>query len=72
MFIGVLLHMGIGVNADRIEAAHWLLRSAEQGNEIAISYLQAKAGMMDLPEHEFEEARRRARQPLPWPPSTAT
>jgi len=58
---------GIGIPADRIEAAHWLLRSADQGNELADAYLKAKVGMRDLPPNELEEAKRRAGQPLPPP-----
>jgi TPR repeat protein len=70
--LGVLYHTGAGVPPDSVEAAHWVLRSAEQGNEMAADYLQARAGLADLPKHEIAEAHQRARQPLPWTKPTAT
>jgi uncharacterized protein len=64
--LGLAFHTGTGVAPDRIEAAHWVLCSAKQGNEMADDYLQAHAGLAELPKQEMAEAHRRARQPLPW------
>ena len=62
--VGVARNMGIGIAADRIDTAHWLMRSAAQGNVIAISYLGANAGLKDLQPAERQEAQQRASLPL--------
>ena len=67
--IGGALHLGLGIAPDRTEAAHWLMRSAAQGNPFASAYLNAKAGMAtDLQPDERTEAERRASMPLAFLP----
>src|SRR4051812_31208725 len=58
--LGLAFYTGTGVAPDRIEAAHWVLRSAKQGNEMADNYLQAHDGLADLAKREMAEAHRRA------------
>jgi TPR repeat protein len=61
--IGGACHLGIGIEADRVEAAHWLIRSAEQGNELADAYLRRYV-LPELAEKELAQALARAREPL--------
>jgi TPR repeat protein len=65
MMFGVACDVGAGVPIDRIEAAQWLMRSAEQGLELARMYLPSV--VKNLQEHEIDEAERRSREPLPGP-----
>jgi TPR repeat protein len=60
---GVAHDIGVGAPIDKIEAAHWLLRSAEQNHELAQVYLPDL--IKRLQPHEIDEAERRARAALP-------
>jgi uncharacterized protein len=61
--LGVAYDNGVGVPLDKIEAAHWLMRSANQDHELAHIYLPTV--LRTLRADEIEDAERRARQPLP-------
>jgi TPR repeat protein len=60
--LGAAHDVGAGVPVDRIEAAHRLIRSAEQGHELARIYLPTV--LKNLKENEVREAKRRSRLPL--------
>lgn len=61
--IGMAYHQGLGVDADPVEAAHWLLRSAEAGNEEAAAYLPRV--LEEIDEGQAAEAMLRAGRALP-------
>jgi len=60
--LGVAYHVGIVFQKDVVQAAQWTMRSARQGNQLAITYWESLS--KELTDDEYEEAKVHARRAL--------
>jgi hypothetical protein len=58
----VAYHIGKVFEKDIVQAAHWIMRSARQGNQIGVMYWDDLA--KELTDEQYEEAKVLARRPL--------